>query len=304
MINYTERISLLVRDIVARVPCLSHVDPDELLVFARYGRRGAAGPFATCHCVSLPPTEPGYYFWRDRQTGRITRRSRWFVTKSPDVHVAGRRVQYLLSFALPRFCDQTLAGSRKEQYYGASEGWLAKLDTVVHELYHIDPQAAGIRRVERCDGGTAAGSHGRNFLAEVAAMVREYLSSGPDPGVHDFLRYDFAALDARFGGVVATTFRTFPSFPQRYIDLLPASMQPDTPSSVRIQPLKTPAGPTRYTDQDLATRQFLERATRRVARRESRPERTASRQIQLPAGGGIHCAAATLGGPCGRTSER
>jgi hypothetical protein len=304
MINYTERISLLMRDIVARVPRLSYVDPDQLLVFARYGRRGAAGAFATCHCVCLPPTEPGYYYWRDRQSGKITRRSRWFVTKSPTVHVAGRQVQYLISFALPRFCDQTLVGSRKEHCYQDSEGWLAKLDTVVHELYHIDPQAAGIRRVERCDGVAAAGSHGRNFLEDVAGMVREYLASGPDPGLYDFLRHDFAALDAQFGGVVGTTFRTFPSFPQRYIDELPTSMQPDTSSAVRIQPLKTPAVPTRYTDHDLVTRQFLERATRRVSRRESRRERSVLRQMQLPTGGEIPVAAATLRSPGDRPSSR
>ncbi len=271
MINYTERISLLMRDIISRVPHLSYIDPDELLVFARYGRRGAAGAFATCHCVCLPPTEPGYYYWRDRQTGRITRRSRWFVTKSPTVLVGGRQVQYLISFALPRFCDQALAGSRKEQFYTGAEGWMAKLDTVVHELYHIDPQAAGIRRVERCDGGAAAGSHGRNFLADVAGMVQAYLASDPDPAAYDFLRYDFAGLEARFGGVAGTTFRAFPSFPQRYIDVLPVSAQPDTPSSARIQALKTPAGPVHFTDHDLVTRQFLERATRRLARRERPP---------------------------------
>ena len=293
MINYTERISLLMRDIVTRVPRLSYIDPNELLVFARYGRRGAAGAFATCHCVCLPPTEPGYYYWRDRQSGRITRRSRWFVTKSPTVHMAGRRVQYLISFALPRFCEQVLAGSRKEQYYDSSDGWFAKLDTIVHELYHIDPQAAGIRRVERCDGVAAAGSHGRNFLEDVAAMVREYLASGPDPDLYDFLRYNFAELDARYGGVAGTTFRTFPSFPQRYIDVLPASMQPDTPSAVRIQTLKTTTAPTRYTDQDLVVRQFMERATRRIARREARREISVLRKIQLPQSREIPIAAAT-----------
>ena len=294
MINYTERISVLMRDIITRVPHLSYIDPGELLVFARHGRRGAAGAFATCHCVCLPPTEPGYYYWRDRRTGRITRRSRWFVTKSPTVLVGGRQVQYLISFALPRFCDQVLAGSRKEQYYSGAEGWVAKLDTVVHELYHIDPEAAGIRRVERCDGGTAAGSHGRNFLSDVSAMVRAYLATGPDPAVYDFLRHDFAALEARFGGVAGTTFRTFPSFPQRYIDVLPASLQPDTPSSVRIQVLKPPAGPLHFTDDDLVTRQFLERATRRLVRRESHRERSFTRQIQLSAGSQVPCAAAIV----------
>jgi hypothetical protein len=272
MIDYTQRISVLARDVIARVPALSYIDPDELLIFARYGRSGAEGAFATCHCISLPPTEPGYYYWRDRQSGQITRRSHWFVTKSPQVFVAGTRITYLISFALPRFCNQTMHGSRKAHFYGRVPGWLAKLDTIVHELYHIDPTQPGIRRVQLNDGSVAAGSHGADFLENVAAMVRQYLASGPDPATYEFLRYDFAELEQRYGGVMATTFRTFPSFPQRYIELLPVHAQPATPAPTVIQPLKVPAGPQHFTDGDLVSRQFLSRATRRVARRRSPPE--------------------------------
>src|SRR5256885_11520502 len=39
---------------------------NDVLVFARSGRTTAEGAFATCHCLSLPASEPGYYFWRDR----------------------------------------------------------------------------------------------------------------------------------------------------------------------------------------------------------------------------------------------
>jgi hypothetical protein len=292
MIDYTERITLLMRDLIVRVPRLSYIDPGQLLVFGRYGRHGAVGPYATCHCLTLPTSEPGYYYWRDRQSGNITRRSRWFVTKTPSVVVSGRQVHYMISFALPRFCDQSLVGSRKEQYYDGAAPWIAKLDTIAHELYHIDPQAAGIRRVERADGGASSGSHGRTFLGTVAGMVKEYLASGPDPDVYDFLQYSFDELNATYGGVVGTTFRTFPSYPQRYIELLPASAQPETPKSVRIQALRTPAGPTSFGDADLMTRQFLEGATRHVARREPRRNWNLLRQIELPQGAEIERAAA------------
>jgi hypothetical protein len=279
MINYTECISVLVRDIIARVPRLSYIDPDELLIFARYGRSGAEGAFATCHCISLPPTDPGYYYWRDRQTGCITRRSRWFVTKSPQVFLGATRISYLISFALPRFCDQTLKGSRKEHYYDRVPGWLAKLDTIVHELYHIDPNQAGIRRVELNDGRVASGSHGDQFLQTVADMVHEYLDSGADPELRDFLRYDFEELEQRHGGVVATTFRNFPSFPQRYIEILPVTAQLETPATAVIQPLKVPAGPQHFTECDLVSRQFLEQATRRVSRRETPREWAVVREL-------------------------
>src|SRR5437879_3702162 len=116
MINYTERLTLLMDDIARRVPQLSFVDIADVLVFARAGRTNAEGAFATCHCLSLPASEPGYYFWRDRSTQRITRRSEWFVTKSPSVKVGTRRLKYMLSFSLPRFCDQSLDRSRSEEH--------------------------------------------------------------------------------------------------------------------------------------------------------------------------------------------
>ena len=258
MINYTDRLGTLVRDIVARVPGISELNPDDLLIFARYGRSGAAGPYATCHCLTLPPTDPGYYYWCDKLSGQMTRRSEWFVTKSPKVSINGRPVHYLISFVLPRFCDQALDQSRKRRFYPGAPSWIAKLDTIVHELYHIDPNRAGLRRIERRDGGVAASLHGPSFLADVAGMVRQYLASGVDPDSYDFLRYGFEELSERFGPVTATTFLTFPSFPQRYVEALNA--QPPAPPCDCIQPIRQPQLQTVYTERDLETRHFLPRA--------------------------------------------
>ena len=145
MINYTERLTLLMQDVVSRVPTLSFINIADVLVFARSGRTNAEGAFATCHCLTLPASEPGYYFWRDRVTHRITRRSEWFVTKSPVVMLNETRIDYMVSFALPRFCDQPLNTSRKHAQYKGYPKWITKLDTIVHELYHIDPSGAGLR---------------------------------------------------------------------------------------------------------------------------------------------------------------
>src|SRR5207247_11058770 len=95
-VNYTERVMLLMQNIVLAVPKLSFIDIADVLVFARSGRSNAEGAFATCHCLSLPASEPGYYFWRDRSSGRITRRSEWFVTKSPIVTVGPRPIKYMI----------------------------------------------------------------------------------------------------------------------------------------------------------------------------------------------------------------
>ncbi len=267
MINYTERLTLLMQDIIARVPMLSFIDIADMLVFARSGRSQAEGAFATCHCLTLPASEPGYYFWRDRMSGRLTRRSEWFVTRSPVVTLCAREMKYLISFALPRFCDQSLDRSRKEKLYPGAEPWMAKLDTVVHELYHIDPELTGIRRIERADGTYSANCHGNRFFEQVAGMVHAYLATKPDPGVYDFLKMDFGALEAMFGGVAGATFRTFPSFPQRYIERLADQPPCDSDAEgVKVEPLRPPQQPTRYSEDDLHVRRFMKDTSERLLR--------------------------------------
>ena len=265
MMNYTDRLAALMQDVVSRVPALSFIDMRDVLVFARAGRSNADGAFATCHCLTLPASEPGYYFWRDRTTHTLTRRSEWFVTKSPSVTIGARAMKYMISFALPRFCDQSLSRSRKEKLYPGQDSWVAKLDTVVHELYHIDPQLAGIRRIEKEDGTESANCHGHRFLDDVAGMVHTYLNSRPSPAMYDFLRDDFAALNARHGGITAASFRTFPSFPQRYIERL--AVQPKYEHEavgVKVEPLRAWRQPTHYTQDDLHLREFRKDRSHRL----------------------------------------
>jgi hypothetical protein len=266
VINYTERLTFLMRDIVSRVSALSFINTDDVLVFARAGRTDADGAFATCHCLSLPTSEPGYYFWRDRDTGRITRRSEWFVTKSPVVTVGDRQIKYLISFTLPRYSDQTIGRSRKERFYRrTSDAWIAKLDTVVHELYHIDPDQNGIRRIDRDDGTSSSQCHSPKFFEDVAGMVGEYLDTRPDPYAYDFLKYDFTELERRYGGVMGTSFRTFPSYPQRFIEAL--ANQPACEGElvgIEVAPVRAGQQPRIYTEQDLYVRHFLKDASRRL----------------------------------------
>lgn len=264
MLNYTDALTALMHDIVGRVPALAFIDLAQVLVFARYGRAGADGPYATCHSLNLPTSEPGYYFWRDRDTGQVTRRSEWFVTKSPSVRVRGARISYLISFALPRFCDQSLDRAHKRQRYAGGEPWLAKLDTVVHELYHIDPGESGIRRLARVDGAAASRSHSPEFFDQVAGLVRAYLAAGPDPAVLDFLRHDFRVLRERHGGIAATTFRQFPSYPQRYQE--PLCTQPEAPEVAAVVPLSRRPRQRQFTDADLCVRVFTETGVGRAPR--------------------------------------
>ena len=267
MINYTERLSLLMSDIVERVPTLRFIDMSKVLVFARSGRTNAEGAYATCHCICLPASEPGYYFWRDRKTGKLTRRSEWFVTKSPEVRIGTQPIDYMISFTLPRFTDQVLSRSRKHAHYPGQPNWVGKLDTIVHELYHIDPERPGIRRMEKADGTYSANCHGDRFFVDVVEMVEQYLATNPSRETYDFLQYNFDELTSTFGGVVGTTFRGFPSYPQRYTEVL--DPQPEPPSGIdcRVEPLKLPRVLKQFSQDDLAMREFLRHTSRHIVRK-------------------------------------
>ena len=255
-------------DVVSRVPTLSFIDMSKVLVFARGGRTHAEGAYATCHCISLPSSEPGYYFWRDRKSSKLTRRSEWFVTKSPVVTIGMTPIEYMISFALPRFCDQQLSKTRKQIHYSGGPNWIAKLDTIIHELYHIDPQRPGIRRMEKADGTESANCHGDRFFEDVVEMVRQYLASKPDPETYDFLQYSFPELTEKFGGVVGTSFKSFPSYPQRYTERV--DPQPPAPAELagcRVEPVKAPRVATCFTEDDIVIRQFLPNTSRTLVRK-------------------------------------
>jgi hypothetical protein len=145
---------------------------------------------------------------------------------------------------------------------------MAKLDTVVHELYHIDPELAGIRRIEKEDGTYSANCHGHKFFEQVSEMVHTYLATNPPREAYDFLRDDFDGLTASHGGVVGTSFRTFPSFPQRSIERLPEQPPCESDAAgVKVDSLRVPQQPTRYTQDDLHVRQFVKDTSRRLMRK-------------------------------------
>ena len=63
-------------------------------------------------------------------------------------------------------------------------------------------------------------------------------TADPSPETYDFLRHDFDALEQRYGGVVGTSFRTFPSFPQRFIERLAEQLPCDRDGvGVKVEPL-------------------------------------------------------------------
>ena len=81
------------------------------------------------------------------------------------------------------------------------------------------------------------------------------------------MAHDFNELTAEFGGVAGTTFRAFPSYPQRYTEVM--CPQPAAPEGVRcrVEPLKPPRVPTHFTEDDLVMREFLPHTSRQRVRK-------------------------------------
>ena len=263
-INYTGQLTLLMQDIVRTVPTLSFIDLNRVLVFARPGRSSADGAYASCHSLGLPTSDPGYFFWRDRKSGQVTRRTEWFVTKSPKVVVGGTTMNYMISFALPRFTDQTLVRSRKRSLYPESTpDWVAKLDTVVHELYHVDPEQNCLRRFMRADGTESDALHNATYFEDVAVLVQQYLATNPDRQLLEFLQYDFDGLRARYGSIAGTTFRSFPSYPRRYREAVEG---PALPADIQNAPIEKviDTSAKMFNDADLQLREFTGTSSRQV----------------------------------------
>jgi hypothetical protein len=134
-----------------------------------------------------------------------------------------------------------------------------RLDTVVHELYHIAPDATGLRQLARADGTLDQRTHPPRFFDDVRDLVLAYLETAPSADVLEVVRHDFATLQARHGHVVGTTFRDG-TYPQRYVHVL--DTQPSDPD-VRVDPFKDTPGRAAFTEADLVMRDFS-RAQRRL----------------------------------------
>ena len=85
--------------------------------------------------------------------------------------------------------------------------WVAKLDTVIHELYHIDPEQNCLRRFARADGSVSDALHNPTYFEDVAQLrsIRPAIQTRNWWSFSD----DFDVLRTRYGGVAGVTFRAF-----------------------------------------------------------------------------------------------
>lgn len=179
--DFTSHMRALCADLAARLPELAHVDIGRMAIrFCQTRRRTRHGLFA-----SLTPMR----FEGGALVGR-RRGKTWSVERLYDD--AGREMLYLLSFYLPRFLDRPFD---------------EKLCTVVHELWHINPDFNGDLR--RHPGRCYAHGHSQQqYDALVAGLAAKWQSLDPPAAVSEFLQHDFRELTRRHGPVIGQVIRT------------------------------------------------------------------------------------------------
>ena len=175
--NYTDAIHKVCEDICFRVPEFSHVDIERVAVSYSQSRNSSSfGVYA-----SLTPLR-----FENGEKTRLSRGKTWGIQRL--LRADGTDYLYVLFVCVPRFMDLKLTD---------------KLETIVHELYHIGPNFDGdLRRFKgRC---YAHGSSRKKYDATVRVFLKKWLDQNPSPEIWDFLQMNYNELCEKFGSVAGT----------------------------------------------------------------------------------------------------
>ncbi len=160
------------------MPSLNHVDFAHVAVsFAQTKNSLPYGIFA-----SVTPLR-----FKGGDLVRLASGKRWTIQRCYDF-VSGKEFLYILNFYVPRFIELTL---------------MQKLETIVHELYHISPKFDGdVRRFKgRC---FAHGASQKKFDSVVAGLVEYWLKQNPPEEIWAFLKFRYRELTDIYGSLHGT----------------------------------------------------------------------------------------------------
>ncbi len=105
--------------------------------------------------------------------------SKGFKFSIPPVFYDGVEIYYIISFCIPRFLDLSVSG---------------KLETIVHELFHISPRFNGDIRRLTTGARAAHGASHEIYDRFVGRIVKRYLYSSARSVLPKFLYFDYKKL--------------------------------------------------------------------------------------------------------------
>ncbi|MDG2380583.1 MAG: putative metallopeptidase [Pirellulaceae bacterium] len=180
-INFTSQIRVVIDDMIARLPELQHIDLNRVAIaFAQARNRSRYGTHAT-----LTPMR----FLDGSLTMQQGRRT-YTVQRIYDDR--GAELLYILTLYLPRFMDVDFH---------------EKLVTLLHELWHINPEFNG--DIRRHAGRCYAHTHSqKEYDARMEILANRWLATQPRDELLNFLKLNFSELSKAYGSVFGTRLPT------------------------------------------------------------------------------------------------
>ncbi|MCB0403464.1 MAG: hypothetical protein KDD51_01665 [Bdellovibrionales bacterium] len=179
MLDFNASMLCLVDEIVRVVPEFHMIRTDRLRVSATFNQSSSRSGLV----AYLLPLK-----YKDgRPFEHKIRGQRIYHYGMVPVYHNGTELLYIIYFMLPRFLNLSLR---------------EKLETVIHELYHVSPHYNG--DVRRLKGRSYL--HGNSLKAydrTIAVITDRFLSASHDPETYAFLKGNHSVIRRRFGKIEA-----------------------------------------------------------------------------------------------------
>ncbi len=204
--NYTDALRVLCRDICEKVNEFRNVDIERIgFSFnvarnknSRYGRWASMTPLRFEGGSPVTFKERKLYS-SDSTSHRVVLYvcRQYFKCQTVFDSKSKLPLLYIFNVMAPRFMDEL---SLRE-----------KIETVMHELYHINPQFNG--DVRRFPGRNWQHGSKAKYEAKSRSLADEWLAHDPKPQIYDFLRYTVRDFYEKFGGLCGSKYGNIPLIP-------------------------------------------------------------------------------------------
>lgn len=180
MFDFNDSMRCVIREIAQTLPEFRHIDLQHIRISATYNRtRRRTGLLAYVLPLKYKNGSP-------IQTKKRGNRTYHFGI-TPTFH-QGKELYYILYFMLPRFLNLPFRD---------------KLETVIHELYHISPDFNGdLRRLK--GRSYIHGNSLKEYDATIRKFTEQFLNSPHNSLVYEFFHWGYQKLENKHGNVLSS----------------------------------------------------------------------------------------------------
>lgn len=194
--DYTNAIYRLCQDICSKIPTFQTIDCDRIGYSFSVAKNKQSGYGRLASISPLRFENGAIVTFKERHITtlsalgkRIAVVERRYFRARTVIGEKGNEILYIFDIMAPRFMNLSVR---------------EKLDTVMHELYHISPKFDG--DVRRFPGRNWQHGNKKAYDARSQAFSEEWLATDPDPRVYDFLKYNVKELQETYGRIVGNKY--------------------------------------------------------------------------------------------------